>query len=305
APLTSAATMATAAIVPPPNVSVAGGDFTLDGVPPFSLFYLLAGSRPAYRLTYNAPTAVTDHNVAGVNAYVVADAYMVKLRTAFAVNAQAGTATVFVRAEDAAGSATTGVSGSAALVVAGTGVRGPFYLDAKMAPAPQATSTSASGWLAYFNVPAGTIKIGAGAGYTVQAADTPDAGDAVSLVSAVVAKATTAPPPSNVSFQTSVLPIFITRGCYNCHSGNGQGRRLGDLVLDGSAMKIYAALTSDLSPTYNTTRVNLKDPPKSLVLTMPSLETPPDPHPTVVFTSSADVDYQKILVWIKESAKFN
>ena len=55
----------------------------------------------------------------------------------------------------------------------------------------------------------------------------------------------------------------------------------------------------------NTTRVNLAVPEKSLVLTMPSFETPPDPHPTVVFTSSSDVDYQKILVWIKEGAKFN
>jgi hypothetical protein len=60
-----------------------------------------------------------------------------------------------------------------------------------------------------------------------------------------------------------------------------------------------------LLPQRHTTRVNLADPPKSLVLTMPSYENPPDPHPTVVFTSSSDPDYQKILTWIEQGAKFN
>ncbi|MCU1283337.1 MAG: hypothetical protein JWM53_6883 [bacterium] len=304
-PLASSGTMATAAVVPPPNVSMSGGNFTLEGVPPFSVFYLIAGSPPDHRLTYNAPTTVTDQPLADVNAYVVADAYLAKLRTVFGVTAQSGTATVFLRAGDATGAATTGVS-AAALVVPGTGVKGPFFVDAKLQAAPTATATSSSGWMVYFNVPTGTLVVAPGAGYSVAAADTPVAADAVSLVSATVAKATApTPPPANVSFQNTVLPIFIQRGCYNCHSGNGAGRRMGDLVLDGSAMKIYAALTSDISPNFSSTRVNLKDPAKSLVLTMPSLETPPDPHPTVVFTSSADVDYQKILVWIKEGAKFN
>jgi hypothetical protein len=153
-------------------------------------------------------------------------------------------------------------------------------------------------------VPAGTLTVGAGSGYTVQSADTPVAGDSVSIVQAVVAKGAT-PPPMNVSFKTTIVPIFISRGCYNCHSGNGDGRRLGGLVLDGAPMKIWSALTQDISANFKTTRVNLTSPEKSLVLTMPSYENPPDPHPTVVFASSADVDYQKLLVWIKEGAKFN
>ena len=57
-PLAGAMTMATAALVPPPNVSVSGATFTLDGVPPFSVFYLIAGSPPDHRSTYNAPTTV-------------------------------------------------------------------------------------------------------------------------------------------------------------------------------------------------------------------------------------------------------
>jgi hypothetical protein len=295
--------MATAALVPPPNVSTMGANFTLDGVPPFSAFFLLAGSPPDHRLTYNMPTEIKDAPLTDVVAYAVADAYLTRLRTAFGVTSLSGTATVLIHATDAMGNAAAGVSGSA-LALGGSGIKGPYFLDTTLQPTAAATSTSASGWLVYFNVPAGTLKIGAGTGYTVQAADTPTGADAISLAAAIVTKGT-AGPPMNVSFTQQVVPIFIYRGCYNCHSGNGAGRRLGDLVLDGSTMKMWNALVTDISPTFKVTRTNLGAPEKSLVLTMPSYETPPDPHPTVVFTSTADPDYLKILVWIKEGAKYN
>jgi hypothetical protein len=304
-PLASSITMATAALVPQPNVSISGATFTLEGVPPFSTFYLIAGSPPDHRMTYNAPTSVTDAPLTGINAYVVADAYVAKLRTAFNVTALSGTATVFVHLVDDKGAAAAGIS-AAAVQPGATGLKGPFFLDSTLQPTANATSTSASGWMVYFNVPVGALTLAGGSGYTVTTADTPTAADAVSLAEATIAKTTTpVPPPKNVSFQQTVMPIFINRGCYNCHSGNGTGRRLGDLVLDGAAMKIWTALTQTVSQNFNTTRVNLTAPEKSLVLTMPSYETPPDPHPTVVFTSATDADYQKILVWIKEGAKFN
>jgi hypothetical protein len=303
-PPASQATMATAALVPQPNVSINGTSFTLDAVPPDSVFYLIASSPPGYRLTYNTPTTVKDQPLTGVTAYTVADAYLTKLRTAFGVTAQSGTATVFVRAVDATGNATAGVPGSA-VVLNASGAKGPFFVDAALQPLAVATATSLSGWLVYFDVPVTTLKLGGGAGYSVQAADTPTAADAVSLVQATVSQSTTPAPPSNVSFQQTIVPIFINRGCYNCHSGNGTGRRLGDLVLDGSPMKIWTALVQTVSPNFGTTRVNLQAPEKSLVLTMPSYENPPDAHPTVVFTSSSDPDYVKILVWIQEGAKFN
>jgi hypothetical protein len=220
------------------------------------------------------------------------------------VTAQAGTATVLVHVSDGSGKAEAGL-GSAALVPSAM-VKGPYYLDATLQPAATATATSASGWLVYFDVPAGTLTFGAGSGYTVLAADTPTAGDAVSLVEATVTTSMTMPPPTTtVSFQQSVVPIFTKRGCYNCHSGNGSGRRQGDLVLDGAPMKIWTALTQDISPNFNTTRVDVKDPPKSLVLTMPSYASPPNGHPVVVFTSTSDADYQTILTWIVQGAKFN
>lgn len=44
-------------------------------------------------------------------------------------------------------------------------------------------------------------------------------------------------------------------------------------------------------------------PETSLVLTMPSRETPPDAHPNVTFTGPLDPDYLLLLVWIREGAK--
>ena len=52
-------------------------------------------------------------------------------------------------------------------------------------------------------------------------------------------------------------------------------------------------------------RVQVATPEKSLVLTMPSAENPPDSHPNITFTGPEDADYLKLLVWIREGAKNN
>ena len=88
-PLSGSGTMATAALVPSPDVTVSGSTFTLANVPPVSIFFLIAGSPPDHALTYNAPTTVTAADVTGVTAYVVANSYLTKLRTAFGVTARA------------------------------------------------------------------------------------------------------------------------------------------------------------------------------------------------------------------------
>ena len=46
-------------------------------------------------------------------------------------------------------------------------------------------------------------------------------------------------------------------------------------------------------------------PETSLVLTMPSAESPSDGHPNVTFTGPQDPDYIKILAWLREGAKLN
>jgi hypothetical protein len=106
--------------------------------------------------------------------------------------------------------------------------------------------------------------------------------------------------PTNVSFATQIVPTFESRGCVACHSGNGPGKDLGGLQLDGGTPKIYSELTTE-----NPLRVQRAAPEKSLVLTMPSAENPPDAHPVVAFTGPEDPDYVKLLVWIREGAKNN
>jgi hypothetical protein len=111
--------------------------------------------------------------------------------------------------------------------------------------------------------------------------------------------------PKDVSFRDQVVPIFGStanggRGCEACHSGNGPGKDLGGLTLDGSANLIYKELLEE-----RTTRVVLAMPETSLLLRMPSREDPPDRHPNITFTSALDPDYLKLLVWIREGAKDN
>ena len=108
-----------------------------------------------------------------------------------------------------------------------------------------------------------------------------------------------------VSFSQQVYPIFARRSCDPCHSGGGPGKDLGGLMLDTGVMKVFRELTQELSPNSGTTRVDLKEPVKSLLLTMPLAETPPDKHPVSPFASTADLDYQTLLRWIEQGAKQN
>src|SRR4029077_18754117 len=78
--------------------------------------------------------------------------------------------------------------------------------------------------------------------------------------------------PVNVKFGAQIVPIFQARGCQACHSGNGPGKDLGGLTLDGSANLIYRELVEERP----NTRVRVAAPETSLVLTMPSREVPPD-----------------------------
>jgi hypothetical protein len=226
---------------------------------------------------------------------------------AFKAQTTGANGTLLVQVQDATGKVAANVPASALMLQGITTAKGPFFLDANRAAAPMATSTSASGWVVWFDVPAGPVTLVASAGNYKIAGAPAQVAPGVATLGAVsaVADAMAPPAPKNVSFANQVVPIFAKRGCVNCHSGNGPGRDLGSLTLDASIVTDYNNVVTNISPTYKTTRVNLKEPAKSLILTMPSYENPPDPHPTVVFPSTADVDYQTILVWITEGAKDN
>jgi hypothetical protein len=305
-PLASASVSATG-VSPIPSVSMNGSDFMLTNVQPFSVFYIIASSPPDYRSTYNAAITVASGDVTGATEIAIKEATISSLVNAFQINLAPATAILMARALDANGMPLAGVPASAFSLSGATGFKGPFFLDDKKAPAPNLTATSASGWAIFFNVPPGSVQLAAAAGsITLTAPAAPMSGNLVTLVDVTVQQASMAPPPPTaVSFVNQVVPIFTRRGCVNCHSGDGPGRDEGGLALNTSPLKNWQALVQQISPNFNTTRVNLAVPEKSLVLTMPGYENPPDAHPTVVFATTSDPDYQLILSWIKAGALNN
>jgi len=143
-------------------------------------------------------------------------------------------------------------------------------------PAPASTSSSGSGWAVFFEILVGAASLGqpATATVTLDMAVSPLDAGAVTIADAKVTDGALVL-PTNVLFAAQIVPIFSSRGCQACHSGNGIGKDLGGLTLDGSANLIYKELVLERPDT----RVRVPAPETSLVLTMPSRESPPDAHP--------------------------
>ena len=301
--LTATASVSTTALSPAPKITVDTAHFTIDGVPENSAFQILASAAPTHHATYSPAVEVLSSDVDGVKAYSVSEQYLGQLTSGFSVSPDPGHGILLLRMLDSAGTAKSGVTSSNIVLANATDASTPKFLDASLAPAPAATATSTSGWVVFFNVPVGTISLGTAANATQTLAMASSPIDASTVTIANVTVTDGAPPalPTNVSFSQQVFPIFSNRGCNGCHSGNGPGRDLGNLTLDGSANLVYKELTG----TENPLRVQTAAPEKSLVLTMPSAETPSDGHPNVTFTGPQDPDYLKILVWIREGAKQN
>ena len=301
AAIASAASVTTSGLLPPPQVTTQGADFTIAGIVENSAFQILASAPPTHRATFSSAVVVTTSDVDGVRAPAVSEALLADLATSFGITPTAAKGVLFVHLVDAStGAPKAGVPGSN-LIVAG-GAVGPKFLDANLAAAPAATTSSASGWAVFFEVPAGTVALGqaVNATVTLDMATSPVNAGVVTLAEAKVTDGALVL-PTNVSFASTVYPIFSNRGCVNCHSGNGIGKELGGLKLDGSSNSAYRELVLEVP----NTRVQTATPENSLVLRYPSREDPPDAHPNITFASAVDPDYLKILVWIREGAKDN
>jgi len=300
APVESATSIATSGLVPAPQVTTQGATFTIANIPANSTFQILAAAPPTHRATFSQAVVVTTANLDNVKAAAVSETYLGTLATTFGVTPTAAKGVLFVRLVDANGAPRAGVD--RANLVLGNGALGPFFLDANLDPSRNAMASSASGWVIFFEVAPGVVTLGqaAQATVTLEMASSPVVAGNVTLADA---KVTDGAPvlPTNVSFSNQIVPIFSARGCVACHSGNGPGKDLGGLQLDGGDTKIFNELVTERP----TIRVNLGTPEASLVLKMPSREDPPDNHPNVTFASPQDPDYLKLLVWIREGAKQN
>ena len=295
-----AISVTTSGLIPAPQVTTLAATFTITGIPENSAFQILAAAPPTHRATFSPAVVITNQNVDGVKAPVTSETYLSSLTATFGVTPTAAKGILFVRLVDAAGAPRAGVPDSE-LVLAG-GAVGPFFLDANLAPAKNANTSSASGYAVFFEVAPGVVSLGqaANATLTIEMALSPVVAGNVTLADGVVSDGAPAL-PTNVSFAQQIVPIFESRGCVACHSGNGPGKDLGGLQLSGGTEKIFSELVTERPMV----RVNLTTPEASLVLTRPSREDPPDVHPNVTFASPQDPDYLKLLVWILEGAKNN
>ncbi len=296
------ASISTTALVPAPTITVTGADFTLDGVPENSAFQILASVPPTHRATYSQAIEAISDDLDGVKVQAVSEDFLAALASGFSVTPSAAKGVLLMKLVDGAGTPKADVAGSNIVLAGAAGATGPKFLDANMAPVPNATASTASGWAVFFEVPAGLVTLGtaATATTTLEMASSPVGAGTVTIAEVKVTDGAPTMLPTNVSFAQQVFPIFSARGCVACHSGGGPGKDLGGLMLDGGSNLAYKELTQE-----NPSRANPQMPEKSLVLTMPSAEIPSDRHPNVTFTGPQDPDYLKILVWLREGAKLN
>lgn len=297
AAVTNATGVTISGLSPAPAVNLKGAAFTIGDVLPNSAFEVLVAA-PAHWPT-SSGVVVSTSGIDGLDVPVVSESFVTGLATAFGVAPAGARGILLLHLVDASGKARAGVA-AASFTVAGT--NGPHFLDANMMAAASLTASSTSGWVVFFDVPAGLAGVSQAlnAMTTVDMAAAPITAGTVTVATAVVSDG--APVlPSHVLFASQIVPIFQARGCQACHSGGGPGKDLGNLTLDGSSKLIYKELVEEKP----NTRVRLAAPETSLVLTMPSREVPPDAHPNVTFTGPRDPDYLKLLVWIREGALEN
>ncbi len=297
-PISGAASVSTSGLVPEPQVTTQGAAFTIKGVPDNSAFQIKA-SADGHQATFSEAVIVGTDNLRGVSAPVVSTTFLSNLATGFGLSPTAARGVLLAQVVDDAGQPRAGVA--KATFVLDASVTGPFFLGDNRQPLPNATATSSSGWVVWFEVAPGvaTLSAAAGANATLDMAVSPIGAGAVTIAKIRAASGGVGV-PANVSFQTQILPIFTARGCVACHSGGGIGKDLGGLTLDIGAPAVYRELTEE-----DPLRVQIMMAEKSQLLTYPSREDPPDRHPNVTFTGPLDPDYLKILIWIKEGAKDN
>ncbi len=294
--ITGTASVTTSGLLTAPLVTTLGAGFEITGIPENSAFQILAAAPPSHRSTFSSTVSVAGEDLDGLVVPAVSEAFLARIATSFGVTPTAAKGVLFVRAVDGAGMPRANIA-AATFIVPG-GVVGPKFLDANLAPLPAAIATTASGWAVFFEVPTGVVALGRPATATVDMADSPVNAGVVTIADAVVTDGALVL-PTNVSFRTSVYPIFTARGCIACHTANGAGKQLGGLHLDGGST--YRELVEERP----NTRVRTAMPELSLVLTFPSRENPPDRHPNITFASASDPDYLKLLVWIREGARDN
>lgn len=294
------------------GTSIAGGEFTFEGVPTGSKLYLSVARSPIYRPTRNVPVSV--EGVAVVN-----DLYMA---TVADINRQyataglplpvAGKSVLFAELKGATGLPLDNIPLTAVTLVSATdvpvpGIAGPFAFGANdITPAAlNATIVNGRTRIAILDVPPGN--------HTLKVTFTPLGGALTTLTVPVMAVADGAtlaatggttgavPPPviTNPTFATHIYPKLQKAalgglGCANCHTAGGTGGGVIQYDLGATItlenMKARPGL------------IDLLAPAASLFLTKPLYEPAPANHPNATFIDINDADYKLFLLWITQGA---
>jgi mono/diheme cytochrome c family protein len=237
--------------------------------------------------------------------YILSSADFDGMASAFGVTPVPDCGTVVAEIRN---TANQGLANVANVALAGADYQGPYFLDANGQPDPNATYTSSSGRVVFFNVsdPGGAV---ASPGLVAQLSVVQEGfvqqqnvylniyPDAVTRGSLQVEPNGAPPPPPDpvvIEFADEIYPIIVGEACAACHAPDGPAAGSG-LYLDGPAENVYAALKA--SPT----AVNIQYPDQSYMLTKPLYEEPPN-HPNASFPSVDHPDYKAILYWIEQGA---
>ncbi len=218
-PISGAASIATSGLVPEPTVTTQGAAFTIKGVPENSAFQILA-SAPAHRPTFSTAVIVGTDDVREAHVAVVSDAFVTTLATGFGVTPTAGRGILLARVVNDRGEPKAGVAANNFVLA---GASPPKFLSDTKAPLPNATATSASGWVVFFEVAPGVASLGLATTATVTL-DMPVSSISAGAVTLAEIQATDGAVvlPKNVSFANQIVPIFRRlneggRGCTACH----------------------------------------------------------------------------------------
>lgn len=325
----------------PSSQTDVNGTFGLSELPPQSSFFLKSGfvpkagnealygpggalagetERTSYRTVVPAEVGAAITNEA--NAYMVRFSWLRQaavdcgafVTTAAFDAASGGKATYFGFLRDVNGDGVGGIPKSRlTLEVAGQDQSGnakACFLTAdatgKLSGSTSDTSSAeAGGGFLLFDVPVGINKSAyVGVAYSASAVNFPPrfvtvgAGE-VGLVT--LRSADEAPPVVDlVNFDVDVYPLFTQYGCNVCHREGGPAAYV--LRLDEQPEAVHAALTAP-STTCGASayKTCVNDPERSLLLTMPLLEDPPN-HPNASFSDTSNPGYVTIKAWIEQGA---
>lgn len=302
-----------------PEVSAqsdAAGNFTLEDVPPGSVFYVQA-SRANYRPSRQVEVRVEETPLTGADVHLVSVADSRRQYTTLNLTPTAGRAVLFINLLRNNGLPFDGIPLADITLVdaqnAPVGL-GPYFFGANgdlVSNAAIAVSTIFNGRAraGFLDVPPGsyTLKVkytaggGGGGGepqlrtFEVPVVAVPD-GATLSQTGGMDDDMT--PPPGQRTFTADVHTRLQRAslgglGCANCHTAAGVA---SILPFDGTPADVHAAIRA---------RPGVIAPPataaQSLLLTKPLYEDPPN-HPNATFLTSLDPDYVVILEWISQGA---